>query len=313
MTIYKRIKVFAPATIANLGPGFDVLGVAINEPGDIIIAEKIPEKDVLLTLHGNLDLPPDGENVVSHVARMMIAELNLDFGVKLDLHKHMPVGSGLGSSGASSAASAYAVSQFLVKPLPKKELIQFAMAGERLASGAAHADNVAPSLLGGICLVRSYDPLDIIQLEHKNIFYWVVVYPHIVIHTKTARELLPTHVNLDVMVRQSGNIAGLIYGLMQGDEHIIARSMADYVAEPVRSPLITGYHQARQKAFDEGAIGFSISGSGPSVFAITTTKDLADKVAKGIVTAFKDSGNIDCDVYISRVNEQGACLVEALE
>lgn len=315
MTITKkRIKVFAPASIANVGPGFDVLGVAIHEPGDIVIAERQAEPVITFSLHNaETDLPPCGANVAAHVARLMLDELNLPFGIKMVLHKSMPVGSGLGSSGASSAASVFAVSQLLDTPLDKHALISFAMEGERLATGSAHADNVAPSLLGGVCLIRDYHPLDVIQLPHTNKFHWAVIHPQIIIHTKTARELLPDHIPLSTAIQQMGNLSALVTGLSQGDEMLVAKSMHDVIAEPLRSQLIPGYEDARKAALGAGAIGFSLSGSGPSVFAITLTRNAAEKVSEKVSAVFKLHANVDSDIYISQINEKGAYVLDDTE
>jgi homoserine kinase len=231
----------------------------------------------------------------------------------MTLQKMMPTGSGLGSSGASCAAAAFAVNALLPEPLPKMDLIKFAMEGERLATGAAHADNVAPSLLGGICLVRSYNPLDVIQLPHKNIFYWVVVHPHMIIHTKTARDLLPRNIPLSVAIEQTGNVSALITGLAQGNVQLISDSLKDGIAEPVRAPLIPGYYDIKQSALDAGAVGFSISGSGPSVFALTTSSLLAEKVAKTIMLGFAEHAHVDSDIYISKINQLGTRIVSDTE
>ena len=164
----KQVRVFAPATIANVAAGFDVLGVALEQPGDIVVASRRPEKGLTFLLEStSVGVPSDSTNVAAHVARLMLEELDPPFGVSLILKKNMPLGSGLGSSGASCAAAALAINSLLLKPLTRMDLIRFAVEGERLASGSPHADNVAPALLGGVCLIRSYKPLDIIQLPNK--------------------------------------------------------------------------------------------------------------------------------------------------
>lgn len=307
----KRIKVFAPATIANVGPGFDVLGVAIEQPGDIVIAEKIPGTDLTFSLANPAsDVPTDTHNVAAYVAQLMLDEFKPAFGITIALQKNIPLGSGLGSSGASAAASAVAINALLEKPLVKKDLIRFAMEGERLASGSPHADNVAPSILGGICLIRSYTPLDIIQLPFNNSLYWIVVHPQLIIHTKTAREILPKTIPLSTVIEQNGNLGALITGLSLGDHHIIAASLKDVIAEPARTPLIPGFFDARQAALDAGAIGFSISGSGPSVFAIASTLPIAKHISERIKQAFFQFAHVECETYISLVNQEGAKVME---
>ncbi len=307
-----RIKVYSPATIANVGPGFDVLGVAIEQPGDIVIAEIKPERGVEFHLQDDaIKLPTDKHNVAAHVAELMLNEIDSPFGVKLTLQKNMPLCSGLGSSAASAAAAVFAVNELFAKPFNKMDLIRFAVEGERLASGTAHADNVAPAILGGICLIRSYEPLDIIQLPYKNIFYWVVAHPHLSIATKTARSLLPTSITLPVAIQQSGNLAALITGLNNGDAELIGASLHDGIAEPVRAKLIPSFDKIKYAAMYAGAIGFSISGSGPSVFAITTSETDAKRVAENIVAAFAEYAQVECETYISLINERGTIVLES--
>lgn len=307
----KQVKVFAPATISNVGAGFDVLGIALEMPGDVIVAERQEEAGLRFSLqNSSVDVPTGANNVAYHVAKLMLDELNPPFGVSMRLQKNMPLGSGLGSSGASCAAAAFAINSLLLKPLSKMDLIRFAVEGERLASGAAHADNVAPSILGGVCLIRSYSPLDIIQLPNKSRLFWVVARPHLVIHTKDARSILPLNIPLTTAVEQWGNLGALITGLIQGDNTLIGKSLRDSVAEPVRAPLIPGYYDVKRVALASGAIAFSISGSGPSVFAATPSLSIAKQVAVQIKHAFLQFAQIDCDIYISRINPDGAKLLE---
>ena len=189
----KTVTAFAPATISNLGSGFDVLGLAIHKPGDIVVASRAEKRGLLFSVESdNPDVPSSSkQNVASHVAQLMIDELRPPFGIEMILKKKMPIGSGLGSSAASSVASVVAVNGLLEKPLKKYDLLRFALEGERKASGDVHADNAAPSLLGGVCLVRSYDPLDVIQIPVRNSISWIVVHPHLVVKTKHARKILP--------------------------------------------------------------------------------------------------------------------------
>lgn len=307
-----RVKVFAPASISNVGPGFDVLGIAIEQPGDIVIAERTPKRGLhFLLQQDSVVVPTDINNVAAHVAQLMINTLQPNFGITLTLQKLMPIGSGLGSSGASAAAAAFAVNLLLDNPLTKSDLIVFAAEGERLASGSAHADNVAPSLLGGICLIRSYHPLEVLQLPHQNQLYWIVVHPHLVIETKQARALLPTHIPIAEAISQCSHLAALVTGLQSGDSDLIASALVDHIAEPVRAPLIPGYDAVKNAALRAGALGFSISGSGPSVFAIATTIDSAKHVENAIQQAFKQHASVDSDAYCSRINNRGAVLLES--
>jgi homoserine kinase len=308
-----HIIIYAPATIANVGAGFDVLGIAIDEPGDVVYAERKFEPGLSFSLNSlAVNIPENDNNVAAYVAKLMLDELQPGLGVNITLYKRMPIGSGLGSSGASCAAAAMAVNMLLNKPLNKIDLVRFAAEGEKLASGSPHADNVAPSILGGVCLIRSYHPLDIIQLPVTHPFYWVVVHPHLEVATKTARELLPSMLPIGTAIEQWGNVGALVAGLILGDSHILAKSFNDQIAEPVRSPLIPGFAQAKQAALTAGAIGFSISGSGPSVFAVTASLDIAKLVATNIRQAFLKDANVKCDIYLSPINQYGAKILESL-
>ena len=304
----RRVKVFAPASISNLGPGFDVLGIALHRPGDVIIAERSRESGLNFSLDSSDPLIPSSarDNVAGYVANLMLRELRPDFGIRMILQKNMPVGSGLGSSGASCAASVAAVNALLRKPLPRSELIRFAVEGERKASGSPHADNVAPSLLGGLCLIRSYNPLDIVQLPVSPRLVWIVVHPHHTIRTEEARSVLPKMLSLSTAIQQWGNVGGLTAGLVTGDPSIIKKCIEDSVAEPAREHLIPGYRTVKEAAIRAGAVGCSISGSGPSVFALATSGDIARRVGGAMERAFQRAAGLLSDVYISRVNRQGA-------
>lgn len=306
------VKVFAPATIANVGAGFDILGLALEHPGDYIVASKCREKGVSFSVgQSRYAVPEDSRNVVAHIANIMLGELNPPFGMDIVLHKLLPIGSGLGSSGASCAAAAFAVNALLPEPLTRKELIRFALAGEKLAAGSAHADNIAPALLGGVCLIRSYQPLDIIKLPVKCNPFFVIAHPHVIVRTEEARVILPKSLSLDVVVKQTGNLGALIYSLMHGDMNVLKEAIHDEIAEPERSKLIPGFAAVKEAALAAGALAFSISGSGPSVFAIAETAESAALIAKAMAVSFKDAANLDCETFISRINDEGAKIVES--
>lgn len=305
------IKVFAPATVANVCCGFDVLGFALEQPGDEVWVRRNDAPDITISaIRGisGLSQNPD-ENVVGVVAKKMLANLQVSFGLDLQLHKGMPVGSGLGSSAASSAAAAYAVNELLGKPFSTEELVLFAMEGERIASGSAHADNVAPSLLGGFVLVRSYDPLDVVPLGVPVELYCSVVHPQVELKTSLARSILKKDIPLQKGIRQWGNLAGLMAGLLKADYGLIGRSLHDEIFEPERAFLIPLFKQAKQAALNAGALGAGISGSGPSIFALSATEQVAFEVKKAIELVYLSSG-IDLHAYVSQVPELGARVIQ---
>jgi homoserine kinase len=304
----RAVRVFAPATIANLGSGFDVLGIAIDRPGDVVVARRISKPGLNFSVQTeHQDVPTDARhNVAAHVARLMLTQLRPRFGIQMTLHKQMPIGSGLGSSAASSVASVVAVNALLDAPLPRRDLLRFAVEGERKASGAPHADNVAPSLLGGVCLIRSYDPLDVISIRVRNTIVWVVVHPHLVVRTHDARRIMPRHLPLKVAVRQWGNVGGLTAGLASGDAALVGKCTEDVVAELARADLVPGFHEVKQAALHAGAHGCTLSGSGPSMFAVASSMRAAMRIGKAMAQAFSRHAKVPCEVYVSRVNMHGA-------
>ena len=304
----RSVKTYAPATISNLGPGFDTLGVAINSPGDIVVACRRSEPGLGFSVATkNAGVPLDAKkNVASFVASLLLSERHPSFGIEMILHKSMPVGSGLGSSAASSVAAAVAVNALLAKPLGKADLLPFILEGERLACGSAHADNAAPSLLGGGCLIRSYDPLDVVPFPVNPSLVWIVVHPDTEVLTKKARTILPDHIPLRSAIRQWGNVAGLVMGLSTGDWDLIRRCVEDVVAEPLRAQLIPGFYDVKKAALAAGALGCSISGSGPSIFAIASSIQKARVIGTAMAKTFQLVANIESNVHISRTNGIGA-------
>ncbi len=301
------IKVFAPATVANVTCGFDILGFAVDQPGDEITLRKSNSGEVnILKITGDGGaLPLDADkNTCGVVVKMFLKDLEIDLGVDITLDKKMPLGSGLGSSAASSVAAIFAINELLGKPKKLEELLPYAMEGERVACGAAHADNVAPGLYGGFVLIRSYDPLDVIRLKTPNDLYATLVHPHIEVKTKDAREILRKQIYFKDSVKQSGNVAGLIAGLLTSDYGLISRSMHDYIVEPIRSILIPGYDDVQKAAMDFGALGAGISGSGPSIFALSNDRDVANKIAVKMKTIYAGF-DIESETYVSKINQSG--------
>ncbi|TSA24287.1 homoserine kinase [bacterium] len=309
--IPRSVKTFAPATISNLGPGFDVLGVAVHAPGDFVVASRQTEHGLSFSVKTDqTHVPQDPErNVAAYVAQLMLHELKPSFGIEMMLQKSMPIGSGLGSSAASSVAAAMAVNELLPKPLKKSDLLRFALEGELFTCGSLHADNAAPSLFGGGCLIRSYDPLDVVPITIDPSLVWIVVHPHIVVLTKKARAILPRSIPLRSAVRQWGNVAGLVLGLARGDRDLIRRSVEDVIMEPARARLIPGFDDVKRAALKAGALGCSISGSGPSVFSIAPSMRAARIISTAMTTSFRRAAGVSSDIFISRTNLCGASVV----
>lgn len=308
----ESIKVFAPATVANVACGFDILGFAVDNPGDEVILKFRSKPGVVITdIQGDEGrLPRDAErNTVGVSVNYFLKHLGSDRGIEISLNKKMPLGSGLGSSAASAVAGVFAVNKLLGSPMKQEELLPFAMEGERIACGSPHADNVAPSLLGGFVLIRSYDPIDVIKIPTPSQLYCTIIHPHVEVQTKDARNILRKNIPLTDAIIQWGNVAGLIAGLTQADYGLIGRSMQDVIVEPVRAILIPGFYEVKQSALDAGAIGCGISGSGPSLFALSKTQRIAEVVGEKMKNAFK-AINIDSEVYVSKINHSGPVILD---
>ncbi|WP_269222648.1 homoserine kinase [Flavobacterium sp. IMCC34518] len=305
----KEIKIFCPATIANLSCGFDVLGLCLATAGDEMIVRKSDVKGVRITKILGADLPMETENNVAGVAALaMLEEVETEFGFEIEIYKHIKAGSGIGSSAASSAGAVFGINELLGRPFTRKELVKFAMQGEKLASGNAHADNVAPALLGGFTLVRCSNPLDIIKIKSPSELYATVVHPQIELKTSDARSVLKQTVSLKSAITQWGNVGGLVAGLYTQDYELIGRSLHDEIIEPVRSMLIPGFDLIKQTAYENGALGSGISGSGPSIFALSKGKEHADKIAKAM-SAVYDQMNLPYEIHVSKVNDEGMKII----
>ena len=301
----EQIKIFTPATIANVSCGFDVLGLALDTVGDEMIIKKVAKKGVTITKIIGQNLPLETHKNVAGVAGLaLLSETNCDFGFEIEIIKNIKPGSGIGSSAASSAGAVWAINELLGKPFNTTDLVRFAMEGERLATGVAHADNVAPALFGGFTLVRSYQPLDIISIPTPNELYATVIHPQIEVKTSDAREILKTTVALKDAIKQWGNVGGLISGLYTGDYNLIGRSLEDHIVEPIRSILIPAFDAVKQQSLNAGALGCGISGSGPSIFALSKGEETAKKVADAMKMVYEKVG-IDYDIHVSKINKQG--------
>ncbi len=316
------VRVFAPASASNLGPGFDVLGLALGSPGDVVAAELIDGDGVEIaevTGDGGLLTTSPTENVAGVAARSVLSDLvsrglcgpGGARGVRLRVHKQMPLASGLGSSAASSVAGAMAVNELFGRPLSKRDLLPHALAGERAASGSTHADNAAPSLLGGFVLIRGYDPLDVVALPVPAALRVAVVHPHCRVETAAARALLRGHLfSIEQAVANLGNLGALVTGLFRNDLELVGRSIEDQLAEPLRARLIPGYSAVKDAARRAGAVGCSISGSGPALFAFADGDAAAARIAAAMRDAFRDAAGLESECFVGPVNAVGACRVD---
>ncbi len=315
-----RVRVFAPASVSNLGPGFDVLGLALSRPGDIVEAEWSESPGVQIaavTGDGGLLSADPALNVAGVAAASVLAQLSGEVrcgarrvsgpGVVLRVHKQMPLASGLGSSAASSVGGALAVNELFGAPLSRRNLLVHALAGERAAAGSTHADNAAPSLLGGIVLVRGYDPLEVLELPVPPSLRVVVVHPHFRVETSKARALLRGFgFPIEQAVANLGNLGAFVAALYRNDLELLGRCIEDRLVEPLRIPLIPGFREVRQAARSAGALGCSISGSGPSIFALADNDVAAARAADAMSAALMDAAGLESDRFVGAVNTEGA-------
>lgn len=311
-----RIRVFAPATVSNVGPGFDVLGFALHRPGDIVEAERSDTRGVeLVEVTGDAGaLPADAERNAAGIAAAdvlrRVGPAGATGGIRLWLRKGMALSSGLGSSGASSAAGAVAANEVLGRPLAIEDVVRSAMAGERAACGSAHADNVAPSILGGIVLIRCYDPLDLVRLPVPDGLFVAVVHPHCKVSTAEARDRLAhRRYALPDIVANTGNLGALVAALYLGDLGLLGRSIEDRLIEPARAGMIPGFAAVQQAALDAGALGCATSGSGPSVFALADAADTAAGAARAMRAAFRLEASLGSDAWVGPISREGAHLL----
>lgn len=304
----KTITVHSPGTVANLVCGFDILGLALQEPYDIMKLTLIDEPKVVIRNLDSFDLPTDPEKNVAGVVLLSIMEQQQKrFGFELDIEKHIKPGSGIGSSAASAAGAAVAANILLGSIFSTDEIVQFAMNGEKLASGVKHADNIAPCILGGVSLIRSIHPLDIVSIPAPDL-YVTVVHPQIEVRTSDARQILKQKIQLKDAIRQWGNIAGLVAGLMKNDYDLIGRSLEDVLIEPVRSILIPGFDEVKTKCKEAGALGGGISGSGPSVFMLSKEKATAIAV-ETVMKEVYDKIGIAYNTYVTTINKEGVRVI----
>ncbi len=305
------LKIFAPATVANVSCGFDSLGFAVDAIGDEMTFTKTTEKGVKITNITGADLTYDvDKNAASAVVKKILNEANADFGIELTIHKGFSPGSGLGSSAASAAGAAFGANQLLGNFYSELELTKFAMFGEEVACGTPIADNVSAAIYGGFVLVRSYNPLEIIKLPVPNELRVVAIHPQIEVKTKDARDVLPTEIALKDAVTQWANVGGLISGLYSDNYELISNSLVDIIVEPVRKALIPHFDDVKNAAIKSGALGAGISGSGPTIFALCKGDKIAKEVYKSIQESYKNTG-IDFEMFISKVNPSGMKILKS--
>ncbi len=305
----QAVRVFAPATVANVAVGYDILGFAIDSPGDEIIARWGDEPGLRITkIKGtNKQLPKDpAKNTAGLGALRLLQDLGKeDLGIELEIYKKMPFGSGMGSSAASAAAGVLAVNELLGKPLQKRELAKYAVIGESAADGAIHGDNVIPSLLGGIILIRDNESFDFVKLPVPRGLSVFVIYPEIEILTKDARAVLSDQVSLSQLIAQTGNIAAFVASLYTSDLDLMRKSLQDHVIESQRAQLIPHFYELQQTALELGAMNYTISGAGPSMFGFAQNTLIAEECATAITAKLTDHGIVSHS-YLSPINTQGA-------
>ncbi len=300
-----QIKVFSPATVANVSCGYDAMGFALETLGDDMIFTKTNSKDVIISKIEGANLPYEAhKNAAGAVAQMMLKDSNANFGLDIQIFKNFKPGSGLGSSAASAAGTAFAVNQLLGNTYSNLELTKFAMQGEVVACGSAIADNVAAAIYGGFILVRSYKPLDIVSIPTPTNLVATVIHPQIEIKTEDARKVVPTQIELKTAITQWSNVGGLISGLHSNNFDLIGRSLVDLVAEPNRKKLIPLFDNVKHSAISAGALGAGISGSGPSIFALSKNIETAKKVEEAMEAVYKNSG-IEYSTYVSHISKTG--------
>ena len=301
----KEIKIFSPATVANVSSGFDVLGFCLDSVGDEMVIRKVEKKGIHITKIVGYDLPFEAEKNVAGVSALALLEdAKPDFGFEIEIYKHIKPGSGIGRSSASASGSVFAINELLGKPFNKTQLTYFAMQGEKLASQSEHADNVAPGIFGGFTLVKSLLPLEVLEIPTPDDLYATIIHPQIEIKTAEARAILPKEVPLKNAIKQWANVGSLVHGLHTNDYELISRSLQDVIIEPHRSKLIPFFNEVKLASINAGALGCGISGSGPSIFALSKGLETAKTVEAAMRNIYVET-NIVFETYVSRINTEG--------
>ncbi|MEO5860368.1 MAG: homoserine kinase [Pyrinomonadaceae bacterium] len=302
------VRVHAPATVSNVVCGFDCLGFSLSAPYDEITVRRCVEPVIRISHNDNFGLPTEpSKNVVGVALRAMLDVIDADFGFEVEITKYIKPGSGIGSSSASSCGAVVAANHLLGERFSKLELAEFAMEGEKLASGARHADNVAPCIFGGFTLVRSTLPLDIVSIDFPPLLA-TVIHPQIEIKTADARAVLPKQIALADAIKQWSNLASLVAALSKGDLDLLARSMEDLIVEPVRKRLIPKFNEVKEASIAAGALGGGISGSGPSMFMLSDSSLIAESVGSAMDSVYAQT-SIEFNIYVSEITTDGVKIV----
>ncbi len=309
MSEQKKIKILAPATIANLVCGFDILGLALNHPQDEMELTLSNTPGLRIKHIDGYNLPEEPEKNVAGAALLALMEEteNKHIGFDLTINKIIKPGSGLGSSAASAAGAVVGANHLLNNYFSKQDLVRFAMNGEKVASGVKHADNITPCIYGGVTLIRSIFPLDIIPLSAPPM-YVTVVHPQIEVKTSDARQILRKEVQLKDAIKQWGNIAGLVAGFLQSDYDLISRSLEDVIIEPIRSILIPGFKEMKSLCKEAGALGGGISGSGPAVFMLSKEENTAKRVEQ-VMKDIYDKIGVEYHTHVTTINNEGVKIL----
>lgn len=301
----KAVTVFAPATVANIGCGFDAMGFAFEGIGDIVRMSFTPGNTIEYVNLSGVDLPVDiDKNLMTPALYAIMDATGGRRGVQVKILQKIIPCSGIGSSAAAAAAAVYGYNALLGSPYTDEQLVEFALEGEKLASGSTHADNVAPCLMGGVVLIRDYHPLDLVRLNTSDSIFCAVVHPHFEVKTIEARAVLKPEIALGTAIRQWANVGSMVAGMLQGDTALVGRSLQDYVAEPYRKKFIPDYDLLKQSIMDAGALGANISGSGPSVFALCASMETA-RAVNDVMAEHFETRAIEADVYCSPICRRG--------
>jgi len=305
-----EIKIFSPATVANVACGFDVLGFCLDSVGDEMIIRKTGKKGIHITKIENFDLPYETElNVAGVSAQAMYNAINVDFGFEIEIYKNIKPGSGIGSSAASAVGSVFGMNELLGKPFNKTQLTEFAIKGEAIASKCEHADNLAPALFGGFTLVKSISPIQILKIPSPKDLYATIIHPQIEIKTSESRAILPKEVALSKAIEQWANLGSLVHALHTSDYDLIRDSLKDVIVEPHRSQLIPHFNDVKYAVLNTGALGAGISGSGPSIFSLSKGLETANKV-KNVMQDVYTKTDIDFDIHVTKINTEGVKIIE---